>query len=78
MSKATHLATALIVLSSLGPMWAASAISLQVARKCDAATYKAFPPRVVGNPAAGSSNGTGRSEEYYFSRCVANAEQHHK
>jgi len=50
----------------------ASAITAAVARKCDVLTMKAFPPRVAGNPAAGSAKGTGRSERGYFNKCVAN------
>jgi hypothetical protein len=50
----------------------ASAITAEVARKCDVLTMKAFPPRVVGNPAAGSAKGTGQSEQSYFRKCVAN------
>jgi len=34
--------------------------------------YKAYPPRVIGNPAAGSSNGTGLSERSYYQKCVTN------
>jgi hypothetical protein len=44
----------------------------EVAKKCAALTAKAFPPRVAGNPAAGSPNGTGQSEQIYFGKCVAN------
>jgi hypothetical protein len=50
----------------------ASAVSVEVARKCTALTAKAYPPRVIGNPAAGSTKGTGRVEQDYFKRCVAN------
>jgi hypothetical protein len=50
----------------------ASAITVEVAKKCDALTMKAFPPRVPGNPAAGSAKGTGRSVRNYFNKCVAN------
>ncbi len=50
----------------------ASAVSVEVARKCAALTTKAYPPRVPGNPAAGSTKGTGRVEQDYFKRCVAN------
>jgi len=80
-SKAPHVATALVVLAcvvAIPSTGAASAIPVEVARNCDAATYKAFPPRVVGNPAAGSARGTGRSEQRYFMRCVAKAKQHHE
>ena len=50
----------------------AFAISVELARKCNALTAKAFPPRVVGNPAAGSTKGTGRDERAYYRKCVAN------
>ena len=50
----------------------ASAVTAEVAKKCSALTAKAFPPRVIGNPAAGSTKGTARDEQDYFKRCVAN------
>ena len=50
----------------------ASAVTAEVARKCEALTAKAFPPREPGNPAAGSTKGTGRSQQQYFNQCVAN------
>jgi hypothetical protein len=50
----------------------ASAVTAQLAKKCQALTTKAFPPRVPGNPAAGSAKGTGQSQRAYFNRCVAN------
>jgi hypothetical protein len=50
----------------------ASAITVEVAKKCNALTAKAFPPREVGNPAAGSAKGSGQSQREYFSKCVAN------
>ena len=50
----------------------ASAITLEVARKCDALIAKEFPPREVGNPAAGSAKGSGQAQRDYFSKCVAN------
>ncbi|WP_398476401.1 hypothetical protein [Tardiphaga sp.] len=51
-----------------------SAITLDVARKCEAATSKAFPPRVPGNPAAGSAAGSGADQRAYYSKCVADEE----
>jgi hypothetical protein len=48
----------------------ASAISVEVAKKCDALTAKAFPPRQAGNPAAGSASGTGADQRAYFKDCV--------
>jgi hypothetical protein len=52
---------------------AASAVTAEVARKCDILTAKAFPPRVPGNPAAGLVHGTGREASEYFRKCVDNA-----
>jgi hypothetical protein len=50
----------------------ASAISVEVAKKCNALIAKEFPPREPGNPAAGSAKGSGRDQRAFFSRCVAN------
>ena len=50
----------------------ASAETVEVARKCAALTAKAYPPRVIGNPAAGSASGTGQAEQSYYQKCVAN------
>ena len=50
----------------------ASAISVELAKKCNALTALAFPPRVPGNPAAGSEKGSGRQMQDYFKKCVEN------
>jgi hypothetical protein len=50
----------------------ASAISVDVAKKCNALLAKAFPPRQPGNPAAGSAKGSGLDQRNYFNKCVAN------
>jgi hypothetical protein len=50
----------------------ASAVTAEVAKKCSALTAKAFPPRVIGNPAAGSAKGLPQEQQNYFKRCVAN------
>lgn len=50
----------------------ASAITVEVARACEAAVAKAFPPRQIGNPAAGSAKGTAKDQREYFKKCVAN------
>jgi hypothetical protein len=50
----------------------ASAVTVEVARKCEALTAKAYPPRVIGNPAAGSAKARGRIQQQYFNKCVAN------
>ena len=63
---------ALLCLGVLSTTDTASAVSVQLARKCDVLTAKAFPPRVVGNPAAGSTKGTGRDAQAYFRKCVTN------
>jgi hypothetical protein len=50
----------------------ASAITVEIAKKCNALTAKAFPPRVPGNPAAGSAKGSGKEMQDYFRKCVEN------
>jgi len=50
----------------------ASAITVELAKKCEALTAKAFPPREVGNPAAGSAKGTAQDKQNYYNKCVAN------
>ena len=50
----------------------ASAISVELAKKCQALTAKAFPPRVPGNPAAGSAKGSGKDQDAYYKKCVEN------
>ena len=50
----------------------ASAITVELAKKCNALTTLAFPPRVPGNPAAGSEKGSGRQMQDYFKKCVEN------
>lgn len=50
----------------------ASAVSAEVARKCGALMTKQFPPREPGNPAAGSAKGTGRDQQSFFNKCIAN------
>ena len=50
----------------------ASAITVELAKKCGALTIKAFPPRVIGNPAAGSAKGSGKDAQAYFNKCIKN------
>ena len=50
----------------------ASAVTVEVAKKCEALKERAFPPRVPGNPAAGSDKGTGADQQKYYENCVAN------
>jgi hypothetical protein len=49
----------------------AGAVTAEVAKKCSALTAKVFPPRVIGNPGAGSVKGSGLEEQAYFKRCLA-------
>jgi hypothetical protein len=75
MAANLKLLTALVALIciGLGTMTiGASAETVEVARKCAALTAKAYPPRVIGNPAAGSASGTGLAEQAYYQKCVAN------
>ncbi len=60
----------LLVAAGLAPT-GASAITVEVAKKCNALLAKAFPPREVGNPAAGSAKGSGQQQRDYFKKCVA-------
>jgi hypothetical protein len=50
----------------------AGTVTAETAKKCSTLTAKAFPPRVIGNPAAGSAKGNGPAEQAYFRRCLAN------
>ncbi len=74
MKRAIHysaVATAMTLLLAFGAS-VTSAITLEVARKCDALLAEAFPPRIPGNPAAGSAKGSGRDQQVYYRKCVAN------
>lgn len=50
----------------------ASAVTAELARTCKALTSRQFPPREPGNPAAGSSKGSGRDQQAFFDKCIAN------
>jgi hypothetical protein len=50
----------------------ASAVTADVAKTCSALTAKTYPPRVTGNPAAGSAKGTSLEKQTFFQRCIAN------
>ncbi|MCA6125499.1 hypothetical protein J6500_26910 [Bradyrhizobium sp. WSM 1704] len=50
---------------------AAHAVTAEVARACNAQVAKAFPPRQVGNPAAGSAKGNAKAQREFFAQCVA-------
>ena len=63
---------ALILIAVWSMTTVASAVTVEVARKCSAFVAKQFPPREPGNPAAGVVNGTARSARDYYNKCVAN------
>ena len=50
----------------------ASAITVEVAKKCNALLEKQFPPRQPANPAAGSAKGSGQVQREFFKKCVDN------
>jgi len=50
----------------------ASALTVELARKCSALMSKAYPPREAGNPAAGSGKGNGKEAQAYYQKCLAN------
>lgn len=70
-SKAAIAVALLLAAAGLVPA-GATAITAEVAKKCDALVAREFPPREPGNPAAGIAKGTAQSERDYFNRCVAN------
>lgn len=63
------LRTAICVVLVLGTT-DAYAVTAEVAKTCNAQLAKKFPPRVVGNPAAGSAQGTGAAQREYYKKCV--------
>jgi hypothetical protein len=65
-------ATALLLATTILVPTDAGAISVDVAKKCNALLAKQFPPREPGNPAAGSAKGNGLAERDYFKKCTDN------
>jgi len=70
--KCVRALVALAWLASPAMSASASAVTADVAKKCNALAAKAYPPRVAGNPAAGSEKGGGQSVRDYFNKCVDN------
>jgi hypothetical protein len=62
----------LICLSYLPTAQNASAVSVEVAKKCGALTDTAYPFRVPGYLAAGRTLGTAQDVRDYFNKSVAN------
>ena len=65
------LSAGLLLLVAAG-MNSAAAITAELAKKCQTLTAAAFPPRVVGNPAAGSAKGSGKDMQAFFNTCIKN------
>lgn len=63
---------ALAAIAGVLPAGPSAAITVDVARKCDALVAQRFPPRLPGNPAAGSAKGSAADQRALFQRCVAN------
>jgi hypothetical protein len=71
-SKCGFALVASVCLASLAITSSASAVTVEVARKCSGLANAAYPPAVAGNPAAGRANGTAQDLREYFNKCVAN------
>jgi hypothetical protein len=70
--KSVSVAFALISFAVGGMTTSASAVTVDLARKCSALMAKTYPPREPGNPAAGSANGNGAAAQTYYQKCLAN------
>jgi hypothetical protein len=70
--KSASVSVALICIAVGSTTSGASAITVELARKCSALMTKAYPPRQPGNPAAGSTKGNGAEARAYYQKCVAN------
>lgn len=70
--KAGKTAIALLFAAAGLAPTAASAISADVAKRCNNLIARQFPAREPGNPAAGSANGSAQAQRAYFDKCVAN------
>jgi hypothetical protein len=66
------LAVAISVAMSIAGTGRASGIITELAKTCDALTAKAFPPRQIGNPAAGSAKGNSKAQREYYKKCATN------
>ena len=71
-ARALVLGTTFVALSFAATVHPASAITAELARKCEALVSTAFPPRQIGNPAAGSAKGNSKAQRDYYKKCVAN------
>lgn len=70
--KLRMLAPAFLLATTVLLSTQASAITVEVAKKCNALVAKEFPARQPANPAAGSAKGDGRAQRDLFKKCVDN------
>ena len=70
--KSVSVSVALICFAVGATTTGASAVTVELARKCSALMAKAYPPRELGNPAAGSAKGNGAAAQTYYQKCLAN------
>jgi hypothetical protein len=70
--KSVSVSVALICIAVGSTTSVASAVTVDLARKCSALMAKAYPPREPGNPAAGSTKGNGLEAQTYYRKCLAN------
>jgi hypothetical protein len=70
-SSVLGVALAVFALLALLTPHPATAITAELAKKCDAMVATAFPPRQLGNPAAGSAKGNSKAQRDYYRQCVA-------
>jgi hypothetical protein len=70
-SSVLGVALALFALLALLTLHPATAITAELAKKCDALVATAFPPRQLGNPAAGNAKGNSKAQRDYYRQCVA-------
>lgn len=66
------IASVLLSLALTAIAHGAFAVTAELAKKCQALSTKAFPPRVPGNPAAGLMHGSGKEASAYFKKCLDN------
>ncbi|MGA8614821.1 MAG: hypothetical protein WB760_24740 [Xanthobacteraceae bacterium] len=70
--KSVGVGVALICFAVGATTSGASAVTVELAKKCSGLMAKAYPPRQPGNPAAGSAKGNGAAARTYYQKCLAN------
>jgi hypothetical protein len=70
--KSVGFGVALICFAMGATTSSASAVTVELAKKCSGLMAKAYPPRQPGNPAAGSAKGNGAEARTYYQKCLAN------